>query len=131
MGFNIHSVDGGRVPGWEYLPCSAGITPEIGLAMVLSGGTLAVASGSAVPTYICMCEKEAECKEGDIIPCIRVSHDTVFETTITEAPECPIGSKVTISADGLAVTADAAGDGAAELVYIDGEGAGCMVRVRF
>lgn len=130
MSFKPHSVDGGRVPGWEYHPCSSAVTPKIGLAMVQNGGVLTVATGSAVPSYICMCEKEEACKEGDIIPCIRVHHDIIFETTITAAPVCPVGSKVTLSDDGLEVTAEQDG-GVAELVYIDGAEEGCTVRVRF
>ena len=43
MAFLIQQVDGGRVPGIEYLPCGA-ITPRIGMALIQSGGNLAVAS---------------------------------------------------------------------------------------
>ena len=49
MAFLIQQVDGGRVPGIEYLPCGA-ITPRIGMALIPSGGTLAVASGTTAPT---------------------------------------------------------------------------------
>ena len=38
MAFLIQQVDGGRVPGIEYLPCGA-ITPRIGMALIQSGGT--------------------------------------------------------------------------------------------
>lgn len=36
MAFLIQQVDGGRVPGIEYLPCGA-ITPKVGMALIQSG----------------------------------------------------------------------------------------------
>lgn len=51
MSFMIHKVDSGQVPGIEYLPCGA-ITPKIGMALVQSGGNLAIATGTTAPTYI-------------------------------------------------------------------------------
>ena len=80
MAFLIQQVDGGRVPGIEYLPCGA-ITPRIGMALIQSGGNLAVASGTTAPTYVSMIEKETPCTAGDIIPVMRVLPDMMFETT--------------------------------------------------
>lgn len=130
MAFKVHSVDGGRVPGIEYLPCSA-ITPKIGMALTQTGGNLALATGNNAPTYISMCEKSAACTAGDIIPVIRVLPDMVFETTFNaSAASINLGDKVTLASDGLRVTATTS-SGVAEVVYMDGTASGSMCRVRF
>ena len=53
MSFKIHSIDDNRISGIEYLPCGA-ITPKVGMALVQSGGNLALATGTNAPTYISM-----------------------------------------------------------------------------
>ena len=119
MAFLIQQVDGGRVPGIEYLPCGA-ITPRIGMALIQSGGNLAVASGTTAPTYVSMIEKET-----------RVLPDMMFETTFqAAASSVKLGDKVTLHTDGLQVTATTA-SGVAEVVGMDGTAAGDRVRVRF
>ena len=128
--FLIHSIDGGRGCGLEYLPCSA-ITPKAGMAMIQSGGNLAIATGATKPTYICMCEKESACAAGELIPVMRVLPDMVLETTFSAAAtSIKLGSKVTLHTDGLQVTATTT-DGVAEVVYMEGTAAGSTVRVRF
>ena len=115
MAFLIQQVDGGRVPGIEYLPCGA-ITPRIGMALIQSGGNLAVASGTTAPTYVSMIEKETPCTVGDIIPVMRVLPDMMFETTFqAAASSVKLGDKVTLHTDGLQVTATTA-SGVAEVV---------------
>lgn len=131
MAFKIYKTDDGRIPGIEYLPCSA-ITPKVGMALVQSSGNLAIATGTTAPTYISMCEKDSACTAGDIIPVIRVSKDMVFETTFSAAAtSIKLGNKVTLHAsDGMSVTATTT-DGVAEVVYMDGTASGAMCRVRF
>ena len=130
MAFLIQQVDGGRVPGIEYLPCGA-ITPKVGMALIQSGGNLAIATGSNVPTYVSMIEKEAACTAGDIIPVIRVGKDMILETTFAAAAtSIKLGDKVTLHTDGLQVTATTT-NGVAEVVYMDGTASGSMCRVRF
>ena len=130
MAFLIQQIDGGRVPGIEYLPCGA-ITPRIGMALFQSGGNLAVASGTTAPTYVSMIEKETPCTVGDIIPVMRVLPDMMFETTFqAAASSVKLGDKVTLHTDGLQVTATTA-SGVAEVVGMDGTAAGDRVRVRF
>ena len=131
MAFKIYKTDDGRIPGIEYLPCSA-ITPKVGMALVQSSGNLAIATGTTAPTYISMCEKDSACTAGDIIPVIRVSKDMVFETTFSAAAtSIKLGNKVTLHAsDGMSVTATTT-DGVAEVVYMDGTASGSMCRVRF
>lgn len=130
MAFMVHSVDGGRTPGIEYLPCSA-ITPKVGMALTQTGGNLALATGTTAPTYISMCEKDSACTAGDIIPVIRVLPDTIFETAFSaSAAEIKLGNKVTLASDGLRVTATTT-SGVAEVVYMEGTASGSMCRVRF
>lgn len=129
MAFKIHSTDDGRVPGLEYLPCAA-MTPKVGMALTQADGVLTTAAGTTVPTYICMCERETPVEAGTIIPAVRVGKDMVFETSFSAAASSiKLGSKVTLAADGLQVTATT--DGAAEVVYMDGTASGSMCRVRF
>ena len=129
MSFKVHSTDDGRVPGIEYLPCGA-ITPVVGMALIQTEGNLAIADGTAKPTYISMCQREHPCTAGDLIPVMRVQPDMIFETTFSVAPaSIKLGDKVTLDG-GLQVTATTA-DGVAEVVGMDGTDIGATVRVRF
>ncbi len=129
MGFKIHVTADGLVPAVEYLPAGA-ITPKVVLALTQTGGLLVSAVGAQAPSYISMCERELACEAGEVIPVVRVSGDMIFETTFSaDADSVALGDKVTISADGLSVTATTGGP--AEVVYIDGTEKGSMCRVRF
>lgn len=130
--FLPHKNAAGNVTPWEVLP-AGGITPKAGMALVQAGGSLAVAAGANAPAYISMCGKASACTEGELIPVIRVDHNTIYETT-NSAPFSSVnrGDKVTLHSDGMRVTADAGG--AAEVVDFDGaaaEAAGGRVYVRF
>lgn len=128
--FIPYKTDDGRVPAWEYLPASA-ITPKVGLALVLTSGQLAKASGTTKPTYICMAEKDTAVTAGEIIPVVRVNADMILETTFSAAATSVVpGAKVTVATDGMQVTGTTT-DGIAEVVELDGTTAGSKVRVRF
>lgn len=129
--FLIHTVDGGHVPPYEYLPAAA-IAPKIGMAMAPNAsGQLAVAGGGTAPKYICMQEKEEAVAAGTMIPVVRADAGVIFETTFSaSASSVKVGSKVTLSADGLQVTGTTT-DGVAEVVEMLGTTAGSTVRVRF
>ena len=128
--FLLHSVDGGIVPAYEYLHCGA-IQPQVGLALTVTGGNLAVASGTTAPNYISMREENKAVAAGTIIPVIKVRDHIVFETTFSAAAtSIKVGDKVTISSDGLQVTATKTG-GVAEVVWMEGTASGSKVRVRF
>ena len=130
MAFLIHTVEDGHVPAFEYLPCSA-IVPKVGMALTQSGGNLVLAAGTNKPAYISMCERDAACTAGDLIPVIRVTPDIVFETTAQAAlTAVKPGDRVTLHTDGLQVTATTA-SGVAEIVQKDADAAGSRVRVRF
>ena len=129
MAFKFHQTQGNIIPGNEYLPVSA-ITPVIGLLLTVSGGQLAIASGTAQPSYVCLCTQDNAAVAGNIIPVTRVLPDMVFATTWSaDAASIKIGDKVTISADGLEATATTGGT--AEVVGMEGTGVGDTVYVRF
>ena len=67
MAFMVQQVDGGRVPGIEYLPCGA-IIPKVGMALIQSGGNLAIATGSNAPTYVSMIERRPPARRGTSFP---------------------------------------------------------------
>lgn len=130
MAFLIHSTGDNRVPQHHRAPCGT-ITPEVGMAMVLSGGVLAKASGTSRPTHISMVERTAPCTSGEMIYTIRAEPDIIFETTFAAAPtSLKAGSKVTIHTDGCQVTATTT-DGVAEIVDILEAKTGGKVLVRF
>lgn len=129
MFLNI-KTDDGHVATFEKLPCSA-ITPKNGMAMVLSGGKLAIASGTTKPEFICVEEHDAAVAADTLVTVVRVDHDTVYQTTLSAAgTSLNLGDKVTIATDGLRVTATKT-DGVAEIVYMDDTATGSMVHVRF
>lgn len=130
MAFMIHSTDDHRVPHMEYQPCGA-IQPQVGLAMVMTNGNLAIATGATKPTYISARQDAAARAAGDIIPVIRVQADTIFETTFAVAADTvKVGNKVTLHTDGMQVTATTEG-GIAEIVAMEGTAAGDKCWVRF
>lgn len=130
MGFFIHTVDDGHNPPHEYHPAGGKLVPKAGMALKLESGKLATASGADEVKYVSMCEREAACADGELIPVIRAGHDIIFETTAQAAMTAVnAGDTVQIHTDGLQVTA--ATGGCAELVWKAGDEAGDAVRVRF
>ncbi len=130
-GFIPHSNSDGRVQPWEYLPATGSTKPDIGLALVLSSGKLAKASGTTKPTYICMMEAPAAVAAGTLIPVIKVAPDQVFEcTNQASLSAVAIGAKVTIHTDGLQVTATTT-SGVATIVDKDGDAVGSRILVQF
>ena len=128
--FTVYSTDDGRNLPVEYLPAGA-ITPKMGMALVQSGGNLAVCSGANVPTYISMIEKDAACAAGDVIPVLRVTPGVIWKTASSAAmTSVKLGQKVSIDTTGMLVTATT-GDTGAEVVYIEDTAAGGCVHVRF
>ena len=119
----------GHVAPFEQLPCSA-ITPKNGMAMVLSSGKLAVASGTNKPEFICVEDHGAAVSAGDLVTVVRVEADTDYVTTLSAAGALNIGDKVTLASDGLRVTATTA-SGVAEIVAMEGTASGDTVVVRF
>lgn len=127
--FYIHTVDDGRNPPHEYRPASE-FVPKAGMALKMEEGKLAAASGADAVSCVSMCEREAACAEGELIPVIRASSDIIFETTAQAALSAVNpGDKVQLHTDGMQVTATTGG--AAEVVWKAGDEVGDAVRVRF
>lgn len=132
--FVPHKTAAGNVIPWETLPAGA-ITPKAGMALIQASGNLVIAAGADAPAYISMCDRDSACIAGDLIPVIRVDHDTIYETTNSAAfSSVKRGDKVTLhTGDGLQVTANTTG-GVAEVVDFDdaaAAGPGGKVYVRF
>lgn len=130
MGFMIQSTGDHRVPVNKLLPCGA-ITPKVGMAMVLTAGQLGIASGTTKPTHICVEEHEAAVAAGTLIHVQQVEPDITFGVPLSVAgTSLKVGQKVTITADGLAVTATTE-NGVAQIEKICGTGVDDLVHVRF
>ena len=130
MAFAIHTVEGGRIPAFKYLPAGA-ITPKLGLALVESSGNLVLATGTTKPTHICMIEGSAALTAGDIIPVVDVMPDMIFETTFSaSASSIKKGDRVTLASNGAQVTATKT-HGVATIVAGDGGASGAKCLVRF
>lgn len=118
MAIFIHQTDDGRVPGWEYIPCSA-ITPKVGMALKISGGNLATATGADVPQYMSMTEREVACVSGELIPVVRIHPDIIWEVPTPSSFSQPVGTKAQLESDGLTISNTSGG--ACEIVYTDSE----------
>ena len=127
--FRPHSSNNGAVLPFEYLPAAAG-SYEAGQLLNMSGGKLTAISAACktTPAYLCMGKHTVA--DGENLPVTRVSDDMIYETELSaEAADATIGTKLEISAGGLA--ADAAVAGTFELVFLEGTAQGSMVRGRF
>ena len=130
MAFKLYKTDVNKVPPIEYLPAGA-ITPKMGMALTMSGGNLAIASGATVPSYVSMVESESALTAGTVIPVIRVLPDMIWETAAQAAlTSIKLGDKVTLHTDSMQVTATKT-NGVAEVVDMDGTDVGSRVLVRF
>lgn len=131
-GFIPYSNSDGRVPPWKYLPATGSTKPDIGLALVLSSGKLAKASGTTKPTYICMMEAPAAVAAGTLIPVIEVEPDMIFECKNQASLNgVNIGQAVTIHSDGLQVTGTTSSGVATIVEKTAGSGTGNPTRVKF
>lgn len=127
--FKLYAYDSDRNAPNEYMPAAA-ITPKLGLALAFSSGKLALATGGAMPEYICMTEGKAALTAGTMIPVMKVLPDMIFETTNQASLSgVNIGTKLTIHTDGAQVTATSGG--AAKLMWKEADAAGSKIRVRF
>lgn len=125
--FTYHQFDHGQTPPLEYLPGEAGEDFAVGEALALADGALTKCGAAAAPAYICM----GPAGEFGRVPCSRVAGSIVYDAPLTaDGTALKVGDKVTISEDGLGVTATTA-SGVAEIVRINGTDAGDVVGVRF
>lgn len=113
---------------FEFLPQKAGEAYEVGELLKLADGAITKASGTDIPEYVC--QQQATGEDGKLLAVYKIPQTMSFETTASAAiGSVALGSKVTISDDGMEVTATAGG--AATVIYKAGADAGSLVHVRF
>ena len=100
--FHLYQTDDGHELPFVYLPCAA-LTPKYGMAMAMSGGKLAVASGAVKPEYICAVECSSSVSAGTVIPAVRVDDDQRWRAE-TSASSFSVGTAYTLASTGLGVT---------------------------
>ncbi len=129
MGFTPVKTDHGAVPPFEYLPAKAGDYQVGQIVKVNEGQVEALGAASTDPPTYISASTRTVAADGEALPVMRASDDVIYETTIGSAGAsgAKIGGKLQVSEDGL--TAET-GDGALEIVSIDGEAEGDVVRVR-
>ena len=112
------------------VPVTAGEAYAMGEALVIKNGAATKCDATSKPTHICCRDQEANAAEHiTIYPITGTMH---FATKVTAAPtSLAIGSKVTLAADGLGVTATTA-SGVCEIVNLNGaKAAGDDIVVKF
>lgn len=128
MAFLIHDTKDGQPGPWEYLEASAIGDCKVGMALTLTNGKLAKATGTVKPTYISM--YQGTVASGERIPVLRVLPDTRFKTQLSaDGSALNAGEKVTIDTTGMLATAATTG-GVLEIVQFIGTGIGDDVIVR-
>ena len=128
MGFIPYTYPDGQPAPWEYKEAGALGAIQPGQALNLSSGKLAKCTGDNRPEYIGM--YRGTVASGDIIPCIKVDEETVFETVNSVANTSAVaGSQLTIDSTGTKITATAGA--AVEVVDALDTAAGGRMLVRF
>ena len=128
MAFLINDTQDGAPGPWEYREASALGACKVGMALTLTDGKLAKATGTVRPSYISMFEGTVAA--GDRIPVIRVLPDTRFKTQLSAAGTAlKVGDKVTIDTTAMLAT-NTTTSGVLELVEIIGTEIGDSVIVR-
>ncbi len=130
MGFMLNKMEVGLTPPIEYRAVTANEDVVLGEALALSAGKLTKCGATARPEYVAVGPKD----DAGIAPVVRVQDYMEFETTLSAAPAEGVtlaeGTKVTLAADGLQVTATTT-SGVAVITWLGGTAAGDPVRVRF
>ena len=122
--FKLYTRDTYTTAPVERVPAAVGAAYAPGQALTVTDGAAATATGT--PLYIAQGPTA-----GGLVPCIRVQRDMVFQAPLSAAGTAlRVGDKVTLSADGLGVTATTTA-GVAEIVQLDGTAVGDTVKVRF
>lgn len=116
--FERHKSDVGLSVTLTDVPAKAGEVYERGEALIIGDdGCATKASGSCKVAYICYEGKKA--KEGDMLRVGRVGdHEEYLTTLSADGSDLKVGDIVTISDDGLEITATA-GEGAEIISIID------------
>ena len=128
MAFMMQSMDVGQTPPLEYRQAAAEETVVLGEALVTNAAGLLTKCGATAKTeYVAAGPQD----EQDMVPVVRVQDYQVWRTQLSAAgADLKPGSKVTLDADGLRVTATTE-SGVASIVALEGTAEGESVRVRF
>lgn len=128
MAFLMQSMDVGQTPPIEYRQAAAEEDVVLGEALVPNAsGLLTKCGATAKPEFMAVGPQD----EQDVVPVVRVQDYQVWRTQLSAAgTSLKAGSKVTLDADGLQVTATT-DSGVAVIVDLEGTQVGDSVRVRF
>jgi len=129
MAFLLYSVADDRIPPIEYLPAEAG-TYVVGECVAVDTSGSHQLDTSALPTHICM-EAVTIVTAGDLLGCIRIDKDMIFEATKDSTNTMYIGSTYDVASGGLQVDDNGSTNNNLECVYVEGTAQGDAVRVRF
>lgn len=106
MAFKLVSRLGGDTPPFEYRLMANAEGCTLGEALTQSAGRLTKCGPTATPEFIAMRTQAAEAVSVTAVPVMRVTELTEFGTTFSaDGAGVNAGDKVTLSADGLQVTA--------------------------
>lgn len=106
--FRLVKIENGRInqPEPRKLGVTASETYTLGEALVLSGGALTKCGATEKPAFIAGEDYSAPATDARKITVYPVQAGMVFETPVTAVPTAlTVGSAVTLSSDGLGVTA--------------------------
>lgn len=128
MAFFLQSMDVGQTPPIEYRQATADEAVVLGEALAMAAtGLLTKCGATARPDYIAVGPED----EHDCVPVVKVQDYQIWRTQLSAAgTSLKVGSKVTLSEDGLQVTATT-DSGVAVIVALEGTEIGDSVRVRF
>lgn len=128
MAFFLQSMDVGQTPPIEYRQATADEAVVLGEALATAAtGLLTKCGATARPDYIAVGPQD----EHDCVPVVKVQDYQIWRTQLSAAgTSLKTGSKVTLSEDGLQVTATT-DSGVAVIVALEGTEIGDSVRVRF
>lgn len=128
MAFLMQSMDVGQTPPIEYRQAAAEEAVVLGEVLVTNAsGLLTKCGATAKPEFMAVGPQD----EQDVVPVVRVQDYQVWRTQLSAAgTSLKAGSKVTLDADGLRVTATT-DSGVAVIVDLEGTQVGDSVRVRF
>lgn len=128
--FLLAKMGVGMTPPIKYRAAKASETITLGEALADSADGLTKCGATAKPDYVAVGPVNSD---GEV-PVVKVESYMEFETTLSAAPAegatLTPGTKVTLAADGLQVTATTT-SGVAIITRIDGTAAGSAVTVRF
>ena len=119
--FKLKSTLINSTPVIEYMEGNAGETFKSGEALVLSKGKLTKCSGANAPAFVCVGDVAGNSQGTSLVPVFRVTEHYIFSVPSVEGIDgLTIGDTVTLSDDGMGITAETDG-GVAEIVALCGE----------